>query len=247
MDRKFTGITARGNKIQICFTFQGKRFREVWPKEPTLKNMKEAYDFRQKILTEIRLGLFDYAKCFPNSINAKKYSISAGSITTIEETLNNWLRTHQRRLAMSTIRDYNSAINHHLIPRFGHIYLSDLTAPMIRKWMASLEISAKRINNIMTPLRMIFEDAYEDEIIHKNPLKRIKILPVTTRDPEPFDLEEINKILSQLSGQDHNLIKTAFWTGMRTSELIGVRWKDIDFLQKKIHIRNVTRQKLETQ
>lgn len=91
----------------------------------------------------------------------------------------------------------------------------------------------------MTPLRMIFEDAFEDEIIPKNPLKRIKNLPVKTREPEPFSQTEIANILDQLSGQNHNLIKTAFWTGMRTSELVGLRWEDIDFTKKLIHIRNV--------
>ena len=239
MDRKLIGITARGNKIQICFTYKGKRFRESWPRKPSPKNMKEASDLRQSILTDIKLGIFDYAKRFPNSINAKKHSSSSGSIITIEETLNNWLRIHQRRLAMSTIRDYNSAINHHLIPKFGHIYLSDLTVPMIKNWIVSMNISAKRINNIMTPLRMIYEEAYEDEIIHKNPLRRIKNLPVKTREPEPFNQKEISKILKQLSGQDYNLVKTAFWTGMRTSELIGLRWSDVDFTKNQIHIRNV--------
>jgi len=225
--------------------YQGKRCREIIPREPNAKNLKDVYQIKQMILTEIKLGTFDYAKRFPNSIHAKKYSISAGSLITIEEALGNWLRVHQRRLAMSTIRDYNSAINHHLIPSFGYIYLSDLTAPMIKNWMASLKISAKRINNIMTPLRMIFEDAYEDEVIHKNPLSRIKNLPVKTREPEPFSQKEIAKILSQLTGQDHNLIITAFWTGMRTSELIGLRWSDIDFTKKQIYIRRVIVRNIE--
>jgi integrase len=227
--------------------YNDKRCREIIPREPTAKNLKDAFEIKQMILTEIKLGTFDYAKRFPTSINAKKHSVSAGNLITIEETLNNWLRIHQRRLAMSTIRDYNSAINHHLIPSFGHIYLSELTTPMVKNWIASLKISAKRINNIMTPLRMVFEDAYEDEVIHKNPLRRIKNLPVKTREPEPFSQKEIGNILKQLAGQVHNLIKTAFWTGMRTSELIGLRWSDIDFTKKQIHIRNVIVRNTEKQ
>jgi integrase len=239
MDRKFRGVTARNDRIQISFTYQKNRCREIIPREPNAKNLKDAFEIKQMILTEIKLGTFDYAKRFPNSVNAKKHSTSARSLITIEEALNNWLRVHQRHLAMSTIRDYNSAINFHLIPIFGHIYLSDLTAPMVKNWIASLKISTKRINNIMTPLRMIFEEAFEDEVIPKNPLKRIRNLPVKTREPEPFRIIEIYKILKQLSGQDHTLIKTAFWTGMRTSELIGLRWSDIDFTKRKIYIRNV--------
>lgn len=132
MDRKFRGVTARGDRIQISFMYQNKRCREIIPREPNVKNLKDAFEIKQMVLTEIKLGTFDYAKRFPNSVNAKKYSTSAGSLITIEEALNNWLRVHQRHLAMSTIRDYNSAISFHLIPSFGHIYLSDLTAPMIK-------------------------------------------------------------------------------------------------------------------
>lgn len=238
MDRKFRGVSARGSRIQISFMYEGKRCREIIPREPTAKNLKDAYDIKQMIMTEIKLGTFDYAKRFPNSVNAKKYSSSAGRLITIEEALDNWLRVHQRRLAKSTIRDYVSAINK-LNDRFGHIYLSELTPSMVKSWIASLEISSKRINNVMTPLRMIYKDAYEEEIIHKNPLLRIKNLPVQTREPEPFNQKEIANILKQLSGQEHNLIKTAFWTGMRTSEIIGLRWEDIDFAKRQIHIRNV--------
>lgn len=246
MDRKFRGVSARGNRIQISFMYEDERCREIIPLDPTAKNMKEANEIRQMILTQIKLGSFDYGKQFPNSPKAMKYGKNIADKTTIEERLNEWLRLNQKRLQSSTMRDYVGVINCHLIPQFGHLYLSELTTTDVRHWISNQSISNKRINNILIPLRAIYEDAYEEEIITKNPLRRIKSLSVVTREPNPFTDTEINAILNQLKGNDKNLIQFAFETGLRTSELVGLYWEDIDFEQKRIYVRRaIVRNKIK--
>lgn len=54
------------------------------------------------------------------------------------------------------------------------------------------------------------------------PLIRIKNLPNSTHEPEPFTQEEITKILNELLGQK-NLNQFAFYSGLRASELITLR------------------------
>ncbi|MGZ8214447.1 MAG: hypothetical protein ACXWTP_08110, partial [Methylosarcina sp.] len=66
------------------------------------------------------------------------------------------------------------------------------------------------------------QELYLNESIDKNPLDRVKNLPVRSREPEPFTAEEIAKILNELDGQERNLIQFAFWSGLRTSELITI-------------------------
>ena len=237
MDCKYTGITARGNRIQISFTYNGERCRETWPKQPTKENLSEANELRQMILSQIKLGIFDYEKLFPNSSRAIKHARNPGDKITIENALNKWLRVHQKRIALSTARDYSSALREHLIPRFGHLYLSELKARDIRDWIASLAISNKRINNVLVPLRAIYGEAMEDELISKNPLARIKNLNVVTREPQPFNDAEIQAIYGELEGNDLNLITFAFETGLRTSELIALQWEDVDLDNKRIYIR----------
>lgn len=103
--------------------------------------------------------------------------------------------------------------------------------------MAELPISAKRINNILTPLRQTYEEAFYDEAIEKNPMQRVKNLSTTRREPQPFNSTEIEKILAVLDGHAHNLIQFAFGSGLRTSELIALRWEDVDLTQGVIHVR----------
>jgi integrase len=73
--------------------------------------------------------------------------------------------------------------------------------------------------------------------IDKNPLSRVKNLSIDTREPEPFSVKEVARILHQLQGQEKNLIRFAFWTGLRTSELIALRWQDVDLEQNRLYIR----------
>ena len=115
--------------------------------------------------------------------------------------------------------------------------MSELNVNDVRDWVDSLNVSNKRINNIVSPLRQVFNDAFYDGLLERDPLQRLRLLPIEQREPEPFTLFEINAILDQLSGQCHNLIKFAFWSGLRTSEMIGLRWQDIDFDNNRLYVR----------
>ena len=238
MDRKQSGVRARGNSIQIDFTYKGVRCRESLKIKPTKENLRFAKRKKESISYEIAMGRFSYLEHFPDSAKALIFSGVSGDGIKIEFALKEWLKRSERRCAQSTIRDYNSAVYHHLIPVFGDKNLSDLKVGDVNDWMLSLEyLSPKRINNILTPLRQTYSQAYCDEIIDSNPMDRVKNLPKRTREPKPFSKDEIKKILSNLEGQSKNLIQFAFSTGLRTSELIGLKWEDYDPNNKCIYIR----------
>ncbi|NRA21385.1 MAG: site-specific integrase [Oceanospirillaceae bacterium] len=74
-------------------------------------------------------------------------------------------------------------------------------------------------------------------MIDKNPMDRFRSLSPKIREPKPFNKSEIDGILNQLAGQEKNLIQFAFYSGLRTSELIGLRWEDVDLNRNLIHVR----------
>lgn len=205
---------------------------------PTKAAQKELILKRQAILYEISIGTFDYSKHFPHSKRANEFRKTRPDRYTIKEALKSWLQRNQAKLQKSTLQDYNSAIYHHLIPTFGDFTIAELTASKVKEWLSELPCSNKRKSNILTPLRQTFEELYHDEIIDKNPLQRVKNLPNITREPEPFTQDDIAKILSELTGQARNLIQFAFHSGLRTSELIALRWQDVDFENNRVFISN---------
>ncbi len=109
---------------------------------------------------------------------------------------------------------------------------------MVKEWLADLPCSNKRKSNILIPLRQMYDEMFHNETIDKNPLTRVKNLPIDTTEPEPFTQDEATKILNELTGQEKNLIQFAFWSGLRTSELIVLHWQDVDLKQNRIYVRN---------
>jgi len=234
MDRRQV-VKVRGNSLYLDFYYQGIRQRPSLGLEATKANKLHAERLYSAIQHEISIGTFDFAKHFPNS----KKAISANNThnKTVSQALDEYMRSAHRALEKSTLKGYNSAIEFYLKPNFGHIKLTDLTASMIKSWIGSLTISAKRINNVLIPLRTIFSDAYAEELIDKNPMLRVKNLPVITEEPNPLTPIQIEAILKELPQQGKNLIQFALWTGLRTSELLALEWNDIDFKAKLVRVR----------
>jgi integrase len=236
MDRK--GVTQRGSSIQIDFYYLGIRCRETLKLEPTKQNLAFANRLKATVLHEIAIGTFKYSNHFPNSKNATLGSKSNNK--TVSKALDEFMQSSRRRLEKSTLRDYHSAVEFHLKPEFGDKRIIDVTATDIKTWIGGLTISAKRINNILIPLRTVFEDAYIDGLIDRNPVSRVKNLAVRTEEPQPFTPNEIEAILKALPEQGQNLIQFAIWTGLRTSELIALEWGDVDWNAGLIRVRRAT-------
>jgi integrase len=237
MDRK-QGIIPRGKSIQIDFYYLGKRCRETLKLEPTKPNLAFAKRLKASIQHEIVIGTFNYSNHFPNSKNATLGSKFSNK--TVSKALDDFMQSSRRRLEKSTLRDYHSAVEFHLKPEFGEKRIIDVTATDIKTWIGGLNISAKRINNILIPLRTVFEDAYIDGLIDRNPVSRVKNLAVRTDEPQPFTPNEIEAILKELPEQGKNLIQFAIWTGLRTSELIALEWGDFDWNAGLIRVRRAT-------
>jgi integrase len=226
MDGK-QGINPRGKSIQIDFYYLGIRCRETLKLEPNKANLTFAKRFKSTIQHEIAIGTFSYSKHFPQSKNAHLGSKTSNK--TVSQALDEYMASARRTLELSTLKGYRSAIEFYLKPNFGDIRLADLTSATIKSWMGGLTISAKRINNVLIPLRTIFSDAFADGLIDKDPMIRVKNLPIKTEEPHPLTPTEIEAILKELPQQGKNLIQFAIWTGLRTSELLALEWGDIDF------------------
>lgn len=128
-------------------------------------------------------------------------------------------------------------------------------------------LSDKRISNVLTPLRGALALALERGLIQDNPFERmrpttrrrhVKIqldkeglpqfdeqLP-SSLDPkyenaakqaDPLDDKERARVLDAMTGQVRNFFLFAFWSGLRTGELIALRWCDVDWKNNRICVR----------
>ncbi len=247
MGREGSGIRpVSRTSIEISFQYQGKRCRERLRMPPTPPNLKWAQNLRGKIVVEIEKGIFNYLEYFPNSRSALLFTDTPGDVLTLKKYLGEWLQRHKQYTKASTWDDYRKIVNNRLIPEFGHLKVSELSRKNVKDWLATLTCGDKTKGNLVSPLRVALDDAVEDELIKANPLAGWKLRRNKTRSSkppiDPFSFGEQQQILNALEGQVRNLIEFAFWTGLRTSELIALDWGDIDFVNNRVRVERALTQ-----
>lgn len=101
---------------------------------------------------------------------------------------------------------------------------------------ANKHLSAARINSIMVPLGMILKEAAK-RYQFDNPYYDINALKQPKTDIQPFTLNEVWKFINGVREDYRNYYLVRFFTGMRTSEIDGLTWENIDFNRREIVIK----------
>lgn len=156
-------------------------------------------------------------------------------------------------LSPNTLPFYCRVINKHLIPMFGKMRLEEFKVYHIQEYISFLcnmdredgyvgKISPQTVKRYATVLRSILSLAYKMEYIDSDiSLSRRLHFPVgKTAEVEVYSFEEVQQILQALASEPINIramIETAIFTGCRRAEIVGLKWGDIDFEKKILHVR----------
>jgi integrase len=148
-----------------------------------------------------------------------------------------------RRTYIVTVR---GILDQHLIPRFGSLLIGAVSRAQILELRSHLstsrgrrpgsKLSPARINTIMLILRQILQEA-ADRFEFQMPMQRLKPLKVPKSDVKPFTLEQTHLLIQRIRKDYQNYLKTRFFTGMRSGELHGLKWKYVDFERRLILVR----------
>ncbi|MCU7804225.1 MAG: tyrosine-type recombinase/integrase [Candidatus Thiodiazotropha sp. (ex Lucinoma borealis)] len=243
--------------IEIQFQFRGVTCKEMLSRlDPDKKgDQRYAINLKAEIENAIERQTFRYTDYFPDSRRARLFG-HAVSTVTIKELLEEWLEDVEQTHPHSTYRCYRKSCNAHLFPEFGNIRARELTPQRIREWIRSRTGTLKSIRNDLTPLRAILDRALNDDVIDRNPLDKIKVSKLVSRrqartdyEVDPFTEGEIKAVLEFAFEYDpriRNLLQFAFFSGLRTSELFGLMWGDVDWRHGVIRVqRAVVERKLK--
>jgi len=235
--------------LVIDFRYQSKRCREQTLLENTPANQKRLMAVLKKIEREIAAGTFIYAKYFPHSKRAAEFrpqpSTSQTGTPLFRDFAETWMNENSVRWKRSVIKGYRDTIQGILLPRFGHYEVGALNKSDILSFRVELcntpgkggrMRSPSRINNIIKPLRGILTEA-ADRYDFTNPVLHIKKLPERKKDIEPFTLDEVMLLCEEIRRDYQNYLITRFFTGMRSGEIDGLKWKYVDFERNIIMVR----------
>ena len=142
-----------------------------------------------------------------------------------------------------TAYNYESQIKNHLLPELGNIKLKDFTPAKITAFFKTRTYAPATCRKVYVILQSIFARAVEQGFIKETPCTKAVILPKAKQPKEkkPFLNEHQAKDLLKMveeSTQFNRIIKVLLYTGMRSGECLALRWQDIDFENKTIHIEN---------
>lgn len=171
--------------------------------------------------------------------------------------LDYWIDTYCNfNLKYSTIVTYLNVIKLYLKPRLGHYKLGQLDAQLLQEFINNLyvekNLSKWYLKGILKIIKGSLKYAcYTVNFINDNPAERVHIprYEVVTGDPAHiFTQEEIERILDRFK-DNHSIyyaFLTAYYTGMRVSEVYGLTWDCVDFERKTITInKNIIKKNKE--
>jgi integrase len=178
-------------------------------------------------------------------IRAGIHTATSKSIT-LAEAAADWIAgVELERRERSTIAQYRQHADLHILPRLGYERLSALTAPRITLFRDELLAAVSRplARKVLTSLKSILSDAQKRGNVAQNVSLAVSIGPdkrgkgklkVDVDIPTP---DEIKRIFAAATGRARPIIITATFTGIRGSELRGLRWIDVDLKRGELHVR----------
>jgi integrase len=136
-------------------------------------------------------------------------------------------------LAHTTKEVDRSRINSHISPKWGKRLLKDVKPYLVQDWLRKLPVAPKTKGHLRGLMYRLFEKAMLWELtpIERNPMSLVELKGVSKRLRAPRILteEEFVALLNQLLQPYRSMVLLAGCTGLRISEVLGLRWHSVDF------------------
>jgi integrase len=171
------------------------------------------------------------------------------SVPTFAEYARRWLAEAIAPHRKPRTEDYYRAVlEHHLLPVFGTLPLTEIRPAQVRTFIArklGAKVSRNTVKNMAATLRAIVYQAQQmDELIPGNPAARFGKFFDARHDAREhvvvLEPEDVARVLESGTKwySDHELaVRMLFYTGMREGEMLGLRWEDIDWPRHLIDLR----------
>jgi integrase len=194
----------------------------------TFDRKKDADAYHDQVKVDVRQGIH-----------------TSGNIT-VAEAADDWVAfVRLEKRERSTYEQYQHHIKLHIVPRIGREKLAKLTTPRIQAFRDDLlaSLSRAQARKVLTSLKMLLRDAKRRGNVAQNVAVDVKI-GTDPRDKRKLKMgvdiptpDEIRRILHVATGRSRAFLITAIFTGLRSSEIRGLCWQDVDLKTGQLHVR----------
>lgn len=149
--------------------------------------------------------------------------------------------------AYSTRSTYIDILGFHVAKKWGKYKLSEVRTVAVEKWLRKLKLARGSKAKIRSIMSVLFNHAIRHEFLPQgaNPITMVRQSAKRMRVPDILEVSELIALFDQLGRRDRAMALLDVVTGLRRSELIGLKWLDVDFEQLELSVtRSVYRQKV---
>jgi len=136
----------------------------------------------------------------------------------------------------STRTAYAVYLRNWIVPKWGVFSLSDVRTVAVEDWLRTLPLSNGSRAKIRNPMSALFNHAMRHEWADRNPIRLVRQSAKRERTPDVLTADEIKSLLSKLDGPYYVMTFLAAVTGLRVSELLALKWEDVDFAAEEIRL-----------
>jgi integrase len=165
---------------------------------------------------------------------------------TVAEAAADWIKSVELEgREATTVMQYRQHARH-IIDRIGSAKLANLTTPALNKFRDELLAAMSRAmaRKVMSSLKSLLKDAQSRGDVAQNAALAVKRIDADKRGEDQLRigvhipaLEEIKALLTMAGPRSKPLLMVATFTGLRSSELRGLRWSDVDLKHSEVHVR----------
>jgi len=205
---------------RIDFRCKGRRVRQI-----VGPSKRQAEERLTKIKADILRDPYDFGRKKPDVL--------------FEKHADEFLELYSKQNKRSWTSDKTSLV--HLKEFFKGKNLSEITPDLIEKYRLKRRadgISLSTINRELACLKTCFSKAIEWEKAERNPAAKIKKFHEPNAKERILTAEEMKRLLNVASPEVRPVLIIALNTGMRRGEILGLRWRDVDFVKGFILIEN---------
>lgn len=175
---------------------------------------------------------------------------------TVADFLRGWLVRYEASGSRKATTVYNVKrhVDVYLAPRLEGVKLRRLTLDVVQRLTNDLHasggaggspLSAKTISNVIGTLHKALGDAVKMRVLPYNAAEGVDLPRRTKYEGDAYDGEEMRRLFTYLARHDdpavsvvdYALLRVVFACGLRRGEVCGLRWRDVDLVERRLHVR----------